>query len=130
MWRKRSTGRRFKENLRTYIWCKIQLLIPRQRLRHIHHLREDEKIFEVVRNLLRDKLHKVWYQLVEAWVVFQTRQTSCAIFFLRFIDDGIAHLLKVQLQLFRQYVLDLWLRSNVVGAAHGSQGRVGIRAFG
>lgn len=114
----------------THIRIHIKRLILHQRLRHPHHLRQNKNILHAMRDFLRDELHKVRHELMQAGVLAQTRVSRRAVLLATLVQKRPAHLLKVQLQLLGQHVLDERFDGHVAVAAHGGEGRVRVRSLG
>ena len=54
-----------------YIGIDVEAFVMQYSLGEVHHLLENEQVFEVVGNFLGNKLYKIWHKLVQAWVTFQ-----------------------------------------------------------
>ena len=63
----------------TYIGIDVEALVIQKRFSKLHHLLKNEQVFEIVGNFLGDELHKIWHELVQAWVTLQTGNCSVPI---------------------------------------------------
>ena len=71
---------------KSYIRINIEAPVIQQRFGQMHHLLKNEQVFEVVGHFFSDELYKIWYELVQAWVTFQTSNCSVPIILIVFIE--------------------------------------------
>lgn len=93
----------------------------------LHHLIEDEQIPEVVRDLFGNELEEVREELVKARVMAERREGGSAKGLVGVVDDSGTDALKVELELFRENVLDERLNGNVIAVADGGRKGRGLR---
>ncbi len=92
----------------------------------MHHLLQNEQVFEVMGDFLGDKLYKIRHQLVQTGVILQASDRSVPIVEVVFIEKSTANLLEVQLEFFGQDVFHLRLDGYILASTHSR--KVGIRA--
>lgn len=71
---------------KAYIGIDVEALVIQHSLSEVHHLLENEQVFEVVGNFLSNKLYKIWHELVQAWVTFQASNCSASIIQVVFVE--------------------------------------------
>lgn len=114
----------------THIRIDVEGLVLNQCLGHVHHLSKDKHILETVSDFLGDKLHKVWHELVQAWVLPKTGISRGTVVLAGLIKERAANLLKVELEFAGEDVFDERLHSDISRSTHSGQCRVGVGSLG
>lgn len=83
--------------METHVWLHVETLVSRQSFYDMHRLGQDKQLLQAVCDLVRHELDKVGHELLQTWVILQTRKASYPVVLLRFVQYRGADFLEVEL---------------------------------